>query len=416
MPLQAATRRVPDDFPALQDALDASVSGDTVVVAAGTFAGSFRIGAGVTLRGAGAALTSLDGGDVARVLDAAAAPPAPPTRVEDLSLIHGSAGFGALLRVAAGGGAALNRVQLTLGSAAVAGGGLYADQGSSVTLANCEVMNCSAGRGGGLAALGAELQLTACQVHDNQATAEGGGLALMAGAHATWVAGESRDNRALTDGGALAVLEGQASLGGVALRSNRATGRGGAVYCAHLSVAALSFCDLVENEAMQGGGAIATSCDAALASGGAPWRAAALCSEIQVVHCDVVRNRAPTGAIGTAEGESRLAIQFSVLADHPSGLFCSSPLGQLDVSCCLVYGNGLDLAGACGPSPGPDWVTLDPHFCDLNGGDLGLCANSPALDPGCGEAYFGSHGGTCPECGPSPARRSSWGALKSRYR
>ena len=51
--------RVPEDFPTIQAAIDAAESGDTVQVAAGTYRGPIQFKNGITLQGAGAAVTTI---------------------------------------------------------------------------------------------------------------------------------------------------------------------------------------------------------------------------------------------------------------------------------------------------------------------------------------------------------------------
>jgi hypothetical protein len=411
-PAAATTRRVPADFPDLQDALDASVEGDTVQVAAGAFIGAFVVPGGVVLRGAGADLTTLDGSGAGPVLDCQPPTGSLPTRVEDLRLTGGSATMGALLHARSQARLQVARARLDGGTASVGGGGVHAASGSSLHLTDAEVSGCVAPQGAGLLVLGGALQLTRVKLHDNQASSDGGGVLLLAGSTLGWTDGSCQLNHAQGDGGGVAVSGGVANLGNVTLADNGAEGRGGGVYCGSGSTAVLSYVNVLSNQAGTRGGGVATSCDAASGVTGAD----AACSLIQLYHCDVLRNQAPVGAIGTAESESRIEAIYSILADHPSGLVCLSPLARLVVSCSLLYGNGTNLSGSCPDTSGTGWVTEDPRFCDLNGRDLRLCANSPAIDPGCGESYFGSQPPGCPACAPSPSARTSWGAIKTRYR
>lgn len=53
LPVFAALRNVPQDYPAIQSAIDASISGDTVNVSAGIYQESVVIKSGVILRGRG---------------------------------------------------------------------------------------------------------------------------------------------------------------------------------------------------------------------------------------------------------------------------------------------------------------------------------------------------------------------------
>lgn len=58
----AAIIRVPQDYPTIQQGIDAAVSGDIVVVAAGTYNEEITLKAGVTVRGAGEGLSIINGG------------------------------------------------------------------------------------------------------------------------------------------------------------------------------------------------------------------------------------------------------------------------------------------------------------------------------------------------------------------
>ncbi len=60
--------RVPEDFPTIQAAIDASQAGDTVLVGPGTWAESVRLKSGVALTGSGATQTILDARGAAKTL------------------------------------------------------------------------------------------------------------------------------------------------------------------------------------------------------------------------------------------------------------------------------------------------------------------------------------------------------------
>src|SRR5688572_3106352 len=67
----ATVHVVPDQFPAIQPAIDFASSGDTVLIRPGTYVESLALaGKDLTLLGeAGAALTTLTTNDLARILD-----------------------------------------------------------------------------------------------------------------------------------------------------------------------------------------------------------------------------------------------------------------------------------------------------------------------------------------------------------
>ncbi|MBN2537850.1 hypothetical protein JXB37_06200, partial [candidate division WOR-3 bacterium] len=54
---------VPGEYPTIQAGIDAAVSGDVVMVAAGTYPEEILLKAGVIVQGAGEGLSMIDGGD-----------------------------------------------------------------------------------------------------------------------------------------------------------------------------------------------------------------------------------------------------------------------------------------------------------------------------------------------------------------
>jgi len=69
----AIIRRVPDEYPTIQDAIDAATSGDTVMVAPGIYSENVTMKAGIALVGSGARVTVIDAGGSGDVIDADAA-------------------------------------------------------------------------------------------------------------------------------------------------------------------------------------------------------------------------------------------------------------------------------------------------------------------------------------------------------
>jgi len=274
-------------FDAIQEALDASLSGDEIIVADGTYSGPGNrdldfVGRAVTLHSASGdpatcvigcelngrgfsfhsgetadtvvngftILQGRQGGSGAGVYCLQGSP-----TLANCVIATGSAG-------AYGGGVyssgALSRptlVNCTIsGNSANVGGGVYCDQGSSATLIDCRILQNSARYGGGIACRQTDrVALTRCQVIANLANV-GGGLYCQIAASPTLRSCLVAGNRANSaGGGALCLYASSPVLIGCALVGNTAGSDGSAVYCRFSSNPALVHCTITENEAVDGG-------------------------------------------------------------------------------------------------------------------------------------------------------------------
>lgn len=212
-------------------------------------------------------------------------------------------------------------------------------------------------------------------------------------------------------------------------RGNAAGYSGGAVEYG-LSDVICEECLFVDNSAPTGGaicdpggikrgGTILSDCtflsNTATGSGGAIW--AGYAAGLEFDRCTFALNEAPEGAVLWADGSSVSGtIRESVLAFSGGGpvLQISDETSYVSTTTCIVFGNaaGDSLAGYHS-----DNLFVDPLFCGLGGGDLTLCANSPALpDANPWGVQVGAHGMGCGECAHSPVEPLSWGVMKALYR
>lgn len=404
----ASTLDVPAEYPTITAALAAASAGDTVAVAPGTYVEDLQLVSGVTLLGTG---------------------------TPDQVIVQGTGATSVIRGLALG--AQTRLVSLTVR------GGIGSDVGGTRV-------------GGGIYVETSQLSLRDVQVVENQADL-GGGLCAES-ANVTWIGGTLTSNQA-TLGGGLFVSKGSLSLSGVPAAGNRA-GSGGALYVLDANLLTLDDCLWTGNEATSSGGAgyvdrTALSVSycrfdgnrAGTSGGGFTMRAGttaefsrsifyentagtvggswharcdglpgSACTEVRLSHCDILRNHAPLAGAGAVDGSAWAEIRESVVVANDSPLACTDLRGELRVLCSVVYANGGGPASGC-PVYEEDVVATDPHLCNLDGGELERCTNSPLLvAPACGSGPYGALDAGCGGCDKTQATTTTWGRLKVRYR
>jgi hypothetical protein len=177
--LLARTLTVDDDGPAefrlIQDAIDAAVPGDLVSVAPGIYPENLMLRSGVSVVGAGAGLSRVEGGGrapVATLLDCDAS-----TRLQGFTLTGGLGPFGGGVLVR-GGAPIITLNDIVANSAATAtgysyGGGLAA-LNSSVLVSENRIEGNDADVGGGVEITGGAPHVTRNLITGNLATVGGG--------------------------------------------------------------------------------------------------------------------------------------------------------------------------------------------------------------------------------------------------
>jgi hypothetical protein len=160
-----------DAFDNIQDGIDA-VAGSTVHVAAGTYYERITLKDGVEVLGAGAGVTTIDGGGGGSVVTASNV--GSGAKLDGFTITHGSAENGGGMDNYNSSPTVTN-CTFSDNSATSLGGGMYNDSGSSPTVTNCTFSGNSASWGGGMYNnANSSPTVTNCTFSGNSASGGGG--------------------------------------------------------------------------------------------------------------------------------------------------------------------------------------------------------------------------------------------------
>ena len=354
----SATFEVPVDYPGIQLAIDAASSGDSILVAPGTYIENLKT------HGKYLSILSTSG--------------------PDLTIIDGNYA-GTVIEI--DGGGLIESFTITRGAAQCHGGGInvlstpdFHDPGPT-TIRNNVISNCATGfkcNGGGVsvAFLAHLVVLENNYIHNNAAGNEGGGIY----ADITFVPIEVIRNRvqhnsaAWCGGGASTAI---ANYSYNVFTNNSSGGPGGGI-CA--SSGSIIHNTIVSN----------TTTSFALVGAGIAARSTTILSNI------VTNNHRVGPSPGSGAGIS---------SDRAPQLACNDS-----------WGNDIDFHFlSAADTSGMHNFSADPQFCSPGEGDFRLSPGSPAAYPlGCGGPI-----GALPvelSCAPTATRRTTWGTLKLLYR
>ncbi|HEV8480007.1 MAG TPA: right-handed parallel beta-helix repeat-containing protein [Candidatus Eisenbacteria bacterium] len=462
-PALAVTWNVPGDFPTIQQAINASSSGDIIIVAPGVYPENITVGApqnGIKIHSSGgAAVTTIDGGGVGTVASFASV--GITTELIGFTLTNGNGTNGGGLSLVnanpkidsnfitgntakLGGGiyanhsqSTINANQITFNAASVAGGaggGLYLDNASLATITNDvissnstvgsgggffiqaasnaninnnSVTNNSAGvNGGGLSITGSTTSPTIKNnvISSNHADAgNGGGLNIVSSAFPTVSNNQINFNTALTTGG-VHLVGSSPIITNNNIQDNAApTGSGGGLSCNAGSSPVVTGNLLIRNFAgTNGGGLYANGSVLTLTSNTLALNSGA----------------ADGGGVYVANG-ARVTLKRDIISHSPVGNGVSvdaNPSSFVSLTCCDVWGNtAANYSGTPDVTGVNNNISADPFYCDIFGLDFHLFAASPctaANAPSCG--LIGALDVGC--SGPVRTETKTWGSIKATYR
>lgn len=260
-PLQAEKRTVKnensgDEYTDLQVAIDTASPGD-VLVAKGTFVGSFVIDKSLTLDGK--SKTVLDGNKVGRVLSIADS--SSTVTVRNLIVQNGLANLGAGIENVAT--LNLENVHVINNIATTGGGGIYNEKskgvGGFLNILDSKISNNHAPEGGGIRSDFAFVIIGRSKISHNVATETGGGGLLFLGGQAAISHSEIEENSAVNPAGGIWQQNSNfLSLFKVEIEKNSSQEDGGGIYNSN-SVLGIDQSKLTKNTARFFAGALLNS-------------------------------------------------------------------------------------------------------------------------------------------------------------
>ena len=444
-----AAIRVPQDEPTIQAGINVASEGDTVLVAPGTYTGAgntaLEIGnvSIVLLAELGPEQTVIDCAGSTRALTFNGTATDTSTVLSGFTVRNGSGEFPPAVLV----GEDLDPKIENCTFEYNAGGAIRCDWGSRPVITDCLLRLNNTNRGAGVLASFSPAVIRDCDFIQNSVSGSGGALAYDSDvANSFDCPLVSRclfdGNTADADGGAVELVSyiidssTREDLWDCAWASqttasvffdcefvgNRAFRYGGA---AALGAEGLVFvnCLFRENEAQYGGavydpngyyGSLYCGCtfyDNAASIGGAGYFG----DYCPVIYSTLCFNSADSGsALATTVGNPYdVGVRYCILAFNEGGPVVDCGEWGILFYQCVAYGN------SGGDYLCPDGIgnqIMDPLFCDAQGRDFGLCADSPCLPENHSTGQqIGAHGAACDGCATSTEERS-WGSVKSLFR
>ncbi|UCD74469.1 MAG: right-handed parallel beta-helix repeat-containing protein [Phycisphaerales bacterium] len=351
---------VPGDYDTIQQAINGSDHGDTVIVADGEYSGPgfheiHLCGKRITVRSAnGPESCILDCDGAARGFYLYEGE-TEESQIEGFTVRNGHAMYG--------GGMYLENVSPLISqcifdsnTADDRGGGVYCLNAAPI-IEDCAFLdNHSSNRGGGLSIFDHSVPaLERCVFSGNTADGKGGGLSSAEYVQARVVDCVFQGNTAGLYGGGVYSYDDDLSFSRCEFIGNSASSHGGGMFSTAMGEVAADNCLFVGNSAGGTGGAVTG------------WEA-----NIHLHNCTIAGNQAERGGGICADDDSRAYVSNCILwGDAPEEISAEN-CGEAEVRYSLVQGGW----------EGDGNIDADPLFVDPDGGDYRLGGASPCIDAG----------------------------------
>jgi hypothetical protein len=356
-PVTAATRRVPSEFAAIQEAIDAADAGDTIIVAAGTYGGNITWeNKDLLIQGAGEGLSIIDGGGVSRGI------------------------YTSGLTAAS----TLERFTITNGYHEDGGAGML-NSHSNLTVTDCTfsyntIPHTGSNGGGGMHNEYSNPTVTGCTFSDNVGAPGGGMLNTESSPTVTGCNFTENTNGIVIQfgGGMCNQMNSSPIVTNCIFSGNKSEFGAGMADFGGDTDSKVTNCTFIDNTARAAGGGMY------------------IYGDPTVANCTFIDNT-DGGGMHINGNPTVVNCTFSGNTDHLAGGIYNHS-GSPTVANCILWGNSpVEVSGSTtinyscvlGGWPGTGNIAGDPLFVDPANGDLRLLPSSPCIDAGDNSATVG---------------------------
>jgi parallel beta-helix repeat protein len=375
---QADILNVPTEYPTIQEAIDAAVDGDTVLVDNGTYTENINfLGKAITVISVNGPESTIIDGNASGSVVTFNSGEGTNSVLSGFTICNGETGVG--------GGIFCKESSPTITNCTISdnsvgwyGGGIFCED-SSPTITNCTISGNSADyNGGGIYCWDSSPIITNCTISGNSADVWGGGI-YCGDSSPTITNCTISDNSAGWDGGGIFCEDSSPTITNCTISGNSADLDGGGIFCQESSPT-ITNCTISGNSAGDGGGIscywnsspIITNCTI---SGNLAdvWGGGIFClfdSSSTITNCTISGNSAAGGGGVCCRVNSSPTVVNSILwGDSPDEIYLDN--SSIDIT----YSN---IEGGWGTGEGN--IDADPLF--VGGGDYHLTVDSPCIDAG----------------------------------